>query len=48
MSRFIKKLMIYFIIIILLIATSKWAYNKISNKVDKVVTNIVKDLGLSK
>lgn len=48
MSRFIKKLIIYFIIIIVLIAISKWAYNKVSNKVDKVVTNIVKDLGLSK
>ena len=48
MSRFIKKLIIYFIAIILIIAISRWAYNKVSNKVDKVVTNIVKDLGLSK
>lgn len=48
MSRFIKKLIIYFIIIILLIATSKWAYNKVSNKVDKVITNITKDLGIRK
>ena len=48
MSRFIKKLIIYFIITILLIAISKWAYNKISTKADKVITNIVKDLGLSK
>lgn len=48
MSRFIKKLIITFIIIIVLITISKWAYNKISTKADKVVTNIVKDLGLSK
>lgn len=48
MRRFIKKLIISFIIIILLIATSKWAYNKVIDKADKVVTNIVKDLGLSK
>lgn len=48
MSRFIKKLIIYFIVIILLVAISRWAYNKVSDKVDKVVTNIVKDLGLSK
>ena len=48
MSRFIKKLIIYFIAIILLIAVSRWAYNKVINKADKVVTNIVKDLGLSK
>ena len=48
MSRFIKKLIIYFIIIIVLIAISKWAYNKVITKADKVVTNIVKDLGLSK
>lgn len=47
MSRFIKRLIITFIIIIVLIAISKWAYNKVSTKVDKVVTNIVKDLGLS-
>lgn len=48
MSRFIKKLIIYFIVIVVLIAISKWAYNKVINKADKVVTNIVKDLGLSK
>ena len=48
MSRFIKKLIIYFIIIIVLIAIRKREYNKISTKADKVVTNIVKDLGLSK
>lgn len=48
MSRFIKKLIIYFIIIIVLIAISRWAYNKVSNKVDKVITNITKDLGIRK
>lgn len=48
MSRFIKKLIIYFIVIILLVAISKWAYNKVIDKADKVVTNIVKDLGLRK
>lgn len=48
MSRFIKKLIISFIIIIVLIAISKWAYNKVINKADKVVTNIVKDLGIRK
>ena len=48
MSRFIKKLIIYFIIIVVLIAISKWTYNKVIDKADKVVTNIVKDLGLSK
>lgn len=48
MSRFIKKLIISFIIIVLLIAISNWAYHKVANKADKVITNIVKDLGLSK
>lgn len=48
MSRFIKKLIITFIIIIVLIATSKWAYNKVIDKADKVVTNIAKDLGIKK
>ena len=48
MSRFIKKLIITFIVIILLIAISKWAYNKVIDKADKVVTTIVKDLGLKK
>lgn len=48
MSRFIKKLIITFIIIIVLIAISKWAYNKVIDKADKVVTNIVKDLGIRK
>ena len=48
MNRFIKKLIITFIVIIVLIAISKWAYNKVIDKADKVVTNIVKDLGLSK
>lgn len=48
MSRFIKKLIITFIIIIVLIAISKWAYNKVIDKADKVVTNIEKDLGIRK
>lgn len=48
MSRFIKKLIITFIIIIVLIAISKWAYNTVIDKADKVVTTIVKDLGLKK